>query len=792
MMYNGKPIDFPAITKISFFKVIEILKQTAAGTDPDQARFSRSLLSEVKKHPILEEGFEDQSLVEKYREPIEKLSKVLFPEALLTNEIKGLTGPFSFTPFYTSTRFKNILEAASGNFNFEPRGSDPDLLYLFGCTTILNAYYQFPVDMNLPFVAEIGNKGSDLVRTYRIAFNADLIEFWPTEKAVDIQYDDYLQLIDNFDDLELWKKKFPPHSWVMRGVGIANLMDITMDQSISNVTSNLLIKTPDSFEKIQANLRNLFNNQELRVGFVIFEHEAFQRSSKDQMKSVILHNKETLNCQEGLCDMTYGQLISNGQPLVISDIDQIENPPKGHIFDITKKQGLKSYLIAPLVYEGEVLGFLELASETKYDLSRVTLTKLSEIIPILSMAASRFKAESQNQMEAIIQEECTSIHPSVKWRFEEEACNYLGMQLNGEQPFFNNIVFKDVCPLYGQLDIKGSSSMRNQAVTEDLITQMKGVKKVLNRAFKKQKLPVFEVLIYQVESYLKEISSGLLAGSEHKILGFLRSEIYPVFDHIKKADQQLAGLVDNYTAMLDKNLNLVYDARNKFDTSVMRTNYVLADFLDRKQEEAQQMFPHYFERYKTDGLEFNLYIGQSMSRNKEFNPIYLRNLRLWQLMVMCQMENEFDRLKPQLEAPLEIASLILVYSSSLAIHFRMDEKRFDVEGAYNARYEIVKKRVDKAHIRGTKERITQPGKIAIIYSSEQDAFEYRKYIEFLQSKGLIEDTPVEDHELENLQGISGLRALRVAISYDRNTKSKRKKKELTVDELVNEIEQGGL
>ena len=41
----------------------------------------------------------------------------------------------------------------------------------------------------------------------------------------------------------------------------------------------------------------------------------------------------------------------------------------------------------------------------------------------------------------------------------------------------------------------------------------------------------------------------------------------------------------------------------------------------------------------------------------------------------------------------------------MTISFRMDEKQFDVDGTYNARYEIVKKRVDKAYIKGTTERV---------------------------------------------------------------------------------------
>jgi hypothetical protein len=205
--------------------------------------------------------------------------------------------------------------------------------------------------------------------------------------------------------------------------------------------------------------------------------------------------------------------------------------------------------------------------------------------------------------------------------------------------------------------------------------------------------------------------------------------------------------------------------------------------LDEKQVEAQRMFPHYFERYKTDGVEYNIYIGQSIAGSKEFDPVFLDNLRLWQLMVTCELENRFEDLKKEIETPLEIASLILVYSNSLAVHFRMDEKRFDVEGAYNARYEIVKKRVDKSHIKGTNERITVPGKIAIIYTNDQDADDYRKYIEFLQSKGYLKEDSLENLELEDLQGITGLKALRVEVNYT----SSAVETTFSVDELLEGI-----
>src|SRR5690606_22361460 len=126
----------------------------------------------------------------------------------------------------------------------------------------------------------------------------------------------------------------------------------------------------------------------------------------------------------------------------------------------------------------------------------------------------------------------------------------------------------------------------------------------------------------------------------------------------------------------------------------------------------------------------------------------------------------------------------LVFNQPLSIRFRMDEKKFDVDGTYNARYEVVKKRVDKAFIKGTEERITGKGKIAIVYSHKEDEIEYLRYIKFLQSKKML-DTDEEIVELENLQGVTGLKALRISLLY--KSKVKNAKDFYTYNDLINEI-----
>lgn len=80
---------------------------------------------------------------------------------------------------------------------------------------------------------------------------------------------------------------------------------------------------------------------------------------------------------------------------------------------------------------------------------------------------------------------------------------------------------------------------------------------------------------------------------------------------------------------------------------------------------------------------------------------------------------------------LNICSLVLVRSDPLTIHFSMEEKKFDLDGTYNIKYEIIKKRIDKATIKDTKERLTQKGKLAIIYSNDREAAEYMHYLKYL-------------------------------------------------------------
>ena len=105
----------------------------------------------------------------------------------------------------------------------------------------------------------------------------------------------------------------------------------------------------------------------------------------------------------------------------------------------------------------------------------------------------------------------------------------------------------------------------------------------------------------------------------------------------------------------------------------------------------------------------------------------------------------------------------MAYGSQLTLKFAKDERRLDVAGSHNVRYEIVKKRIDRSSIKYRKERLTQPEHIAFVYNREREVTAYRRYFEYLLAEGSIYQD-WEELELEPLQGVEGLRALRAKVS----------------------------
>jgi hypothetical protein len=760
--------ESPFKTLFSFHKLIETLEEIAATNVDYRANYAKALLKEIEPFPEFRTGVDDLNLILEQQTLIKHLLADLFPTALTNNEIKAVTIPFQNFTFNYTERFKKIVKNAGVEFDMAIRDFDEHQFYVMNCTLILNEFYGQKIHFSKPLFYDIPD-AEGIMNQYRILYNADFIEIIPTKETPQLTPDDIDLLMDNYDNIDLWKEKFPVESWILKGFGMVILFDASTESSISKLKSNLLkpekerISSNENFESI---FRSVFKIPDLRIGFIIHDNENdkfikpnFQNKN---LGSFLLQIENEIDCKNIMLGCSFNNFLENKKAIVISNVEKFASLAGNEkLGSSLLKQNIHSCIFAPIIKDDIILGVIELVSSNPRALNSINANKLDLILPYLIDTAERYNTDKQNQIEAIIQREYTAIHPSVYWKFRREALTYFQTNNQSKDYIFKEIVFKEVYPLYGQIDIKGSSIHRNETVKEDLKNQITALLQIFENQNSNTNLVLLEQRKFELQSLLKQLELPLKADTEQQIQLYIENEIHPI---LKNTQTDLVGrkLEQNYFEKLDEKSGMFYQSRKKFDNAMSLINKKLAAILDKKQLEAQKIYPHYYERFKTDGVEHNLYIGASIAPNQDFNSMYLHNLRLWQLQTLCEMELAHHQLKSSLPYQLDVTSLILVFSSPISIRFRMDEKRFDVDGTYNARYEVVKKRIDKANIKGTKERITEKEKITIVYSHNHEETEYLNYIKFLQFKKILEPT-IEQFEVEELQGVSGLRAIRVKI-----------------------------
>ena len=754
--------ESPFIVQFSFKSLLENM-EIECTKNADFANQYANLLQEAKCYPEL---YTEISMPFLYQNKflIDRLLSNVFPVTLTKNEIKAISIPFHNFLYHPTERFQAILNDTKEGFKLSFSGVSIDRFYIASCCAILHFYYHQSVRPDIPLFYDIPNKDG-VMNHYRLLNNSNFIEIKPTENSIILNNEEIQLLLDNYEDIILWKKFFPQKSWILNGFSIVNLYDATTEIAISNLKSKLIEQPKQSIflkEEINGIFRSIYQIADLDVGYTNFNYvkNAFTEAPINKViHSTILEGIENESIIEKIYEEYFSGILNEKKYHSISDISAyLEKNPHSEIARSLEKKGIKSVVFARVYENAKHSGILELTSMFK-SLNSVNVNKLDVVLPYLEDTIERLHTGFENEIAAIIQKEYTSIHPSVYWKFHEEAAKHLSINHGQDLPF-QAIGFEQLIPLYGQSDVKNSSKLRNNAILEDLKTQLEMTIKLLENLesdFDTQPL------IPMIEEKLLDLDGGLRAGTEVEIQHFIFKQILPILDKLKLRNISNNQKITIFYNQLDPKTHIIYSNRSRFDASISILNNEISALLDARQEEQQKIFPFYYERFKTDGVEHNIYIGHSIAPWLSFNKIYVQNIRIWQLRVLIETEIKIHQLNPKLPHPLEITSLILAFPSPLGIKFRMDEKRFDVDGSYNARYEMIKKRIDKAHIKNTNNRIVDVGKICIVYASSKEEKDFLSYIQILQNEGqLLQE--IEMLEVENLPGVNGLKAIRVSVN----------------------------
>jgi hypothetical protein len=764
-------MPFPFRCELSLAPLITFWTQISAYHEFGRGPLPGIVREKVRRAPALAGIIDDPAIIAQHKEVVDLMMTAMFPPAFWEQEYGAALVPFQLRAFYATSAFRRSLMNDDGtlqgrlNVDGQRLGA---IKLLLAYDLILQRTYGIDLGIEAPVIFTTVDPATNLDRHFQMQFDWRFVEVEPAGPVPPLADAVRQRLQKGLSDVELLRDLLPPEHFVLRGFVILKAVDVTDQEVLSSLKRDLIDKesivSHTRFHGLQDKLRTLFRRPALNLGLAAVEGDRVLvlNDASTHEHSCIFADSAHHKTSE-FAGSLYERAVRQGRPVIIDDLKAW--PDRTKVEDELIDSGVRNFVAAPLHYQDEVIGTLELVSPNPGDLNATHLPKLEEVLPLFSMAVQRSVEELNTRVEALIKEKCTAIHPTVEWRFRKAVLNGIERQRGGVLSVgteMEPIVFEGVQPLYGLADIRGSSVQRVLAIQADLQSQLRLAAAVVQAAVS---LPALDELAYRIDKCVAQIERGLNSGDEIGIIAFLRAQVENLFDYLGEFGREVRSRIEAYRSALDPRPGTVYRQRRLFEESVTRLAEALSSYLDVEEEAAQGMYPHYFEKQQTDGVDYQMYVGASLLEDGRFDPICLKNLRLWQLMLTCGMAARANQVRDTLPVPLETTHLILVQHMPLSIRFRFDEKRFDVDGAYDIRYEIIKKRIDKAIVEGTTERATQPGKVVIVYSQPGEALEYRAYIEYLQSLGYLTGD-VEELELGELQGVQGLQALRVAVDLD--------------------------
>jgi hypothetical protein len=751
--------------------LLDFWREKVAPHCPHMADMFTVFEQQIQETPELQGDIDDPEGAAEHTNILSPLMSVAFPSSTWETEVAGAFMPFQHRAIYCTPAYRSLLLDADGHVPGRLKGERNDLEYqraVRAYAIILNRLYGIDGGFDSPLIRIVTDPVTGLERHFQITPDFQFVQVGTVGKLPELSDREREHVIEHIANPDVLKTILPPKNFIFRGFTVVRAVDVTESEITSALERDLIdqesIFSADGFKRLQSRLRTLFGQPELKASLAALQGD----------KVLILNDghTSTANCLftnsshiplADLKDSVWLQAADQEEILRIPDLSREPNLCPAEQDAVA--HGVRAMLIAPLVFGGETIGTFWIKTFEANGLGAVDVEKMRHIAPLFTMALKRGLDDMNNEIQAVIKEKCTAVHPSVEWRFRNAAVDHMERLRQGKPSEMEPIIFKDVIPLFGQSDIRGSSEARVQAIQADLTQQLSLAGTIMQRAAETKSWPLIDEFSYRIDRRIARIKSGLSTEEERAVAFFLQEEVEPSFDELRAIGPGVSHAIDQYNQAIDPHIGVVYRKRKAFEESVSKLNERLSNYLDRQQNDAQQVFPHYFEKHQTDGLDYVVYLGASMHPRGKHNAFFIKNLSLWQFTVACGLAWHTQQIQPELKVPLDTCHLILVNHAPLSIRFRYDEKRFDVDGAYDVRHEIIKSRLDKAMVKGGHERLTQPGQIAVVYSHPKEGRDTRRHIDYLQARGqLLQD--LESIDLEDLPGVHGLKALRVSVNLE--------------------------
>jgi hypothetical protein len=314
----------------------------------------------------------------------------------------------------------------------------------------------------------------------------------------------------------------PPDNFELHGFIVHRAVDVTVANIVSALERELIDRlaliSKDGFDRIQQLLRSLFRKKNLIAGISALKDDKVLliNTGSKMIDHCIFQSSRHVPLAE-FSDTPWAQAVSERRSVLVRDVaESFGEQPKGHKQYIPEA---RSMMIAPLIYQDAVIGTLAVNDPETDAFSAMDTLQMSPLGPLFAVAVNKALSDLEFQVQSIIKEKCTAIHPSVEWRFRKAAYRHLDDLRLGREAEIEPIIFKDVVALFGISDIRGSTEQRNQAIQKDLTDHLALALDVIRAGARAGRLMILEELGDRIAVQMDRLSQGLSSNDENRVAG---------------------------------------------------------------------------------------------------------------------------------------------------------------------------------------------------------------------------------------------------------------------------------
>jgi hypothetical protein len=666
-------------SRLCFSPLVKALKKNIAEGNPGMKKLYGHVVQEFESYPELMNTISDLDILLPHSELIEELLSAVFPPTT-ANFMYGVSLPFKHQAVYASPRFKSMLKPGSNEINV-PNGqpgtnlSEEKLQFAYGL--ILKKYLGVNSPESSRSIHPYPDKETGLTRYLELRIDARFIDVNPMDEMPQLPESILNQQTNNIMTMAELMEKIPLEKFVFEGVSVLRVNDVTEQEVINQIKNRLLDINAFSdaavYTELETYIQSLIGIKDLTIGitpfFKINNHYVY--SDLHNNNSILFRHFHSSSEKDEISDYCKLLFRDSDQPLLFETLNE-QSLSDVQCLQYYHLEGARSLIICPLKNKSGIIGMLEVMSTKSKQLIPGYISKIEPAIPLFTLGCEKSLEDLNNEVDRVIKKKFTAVQPAVEWKFTEAALNYIVKKHEKEDVKIDRIALNDVHPLYGAIDIRNSSTARSHAIQLDIVEQLELAQKVIKKAQATMPFPLLQEIEFKIDKFIISASDVLQSGEELSIQDFLQGQVVGMFNHLHNTEPSMKNEIEHYFSALDPQIGMLYHHRKEYEESVSRINDTLARYIDKEQIAAQKVYPHYFERYVTDGLEFNIYMGQAISPRKKFDEIYLRNLKMWQLTVLTKAARVTHELEKELSHPLRTTQLILSHGQTLSILFRTE------------------------------------------------------------------------------------------------------------------------